>query len=502
MSRMIKRCLIGVIMVLFMAGCVRPAYDDSFIPPAGTFVTPSPQTGWQVPTHNPVLPVYTPTPNPPRQLPATRTETIEYTVKSGDTLAAIAKYHTLPLSVVAETNNIEDPNLLEVGQVLVLPPPELQETGSAFKILPDSEIIRSPTAIGFSVEDFTQATGGFLNTYREEVGDVELTGAQIIERVSREFSVHPHVLLTWLEYQGNWISSSNPDETQQKFPAGYQNPYYEGLYYQMAWTANNLNMGYYLWKSNAVSAWILTDDAVIPPDPTINPGTAAVQHLASLIMDQPAWRSAVSENGFSEVFTRYFGQAFDYSIDPLIPANLTQPVMQLPFEENSVWSFTGGPHGAWGTGSAWGAIDFAPPGDALGCVQSDAWVTAAAGGVVTRSDNGVVAIDLDGDGYEETGWVLLNLHIETRDRIPAGSVVAAGDRIGHPSCEGGISNGTHVHLARKYNGEWIPADQDIPFVLDGWVSQGTGVEYNGYLVKNGQIVEAWDRRTEINQIQR
>jgi len=177
-------------------------------------------------------------------------------------------------------------------------------------------------------------------------------------------------------------------------------------------------------------------------------------------------------------------------------------VMQLPFEETSVWSFTGGPHGAWGAGSAWGAIDFAPPGDALGCVQSESWVTAAAGGVVTRSENGVVAIDLDGDGYEETGWVLLNLHIETRDRIPAGSTVAAGDRIGHPSCEGGVSNGTHVHLARKFNGEWIPADQSIPFVLDGWVSQGTGVEYNGYLVKNGQVVEAWDHRTELNQIQR
>jgi murein DD-endopeptidase MepM/ murein hydrolase activator NlpD len=219
-------------------------------------------------------------------------------------------------------------------------------------------------------------------------------------------------------------------------------------------------------------------------------------------MDQPAWRTAVSQNGFIEVFSRYFGQAFDYSIDPLIPENLSQPEMQLPIEEGTVWSFTGGPHGSWGSGSAWGALDFAPPGDALGCVQSDEWVAASSSGVVVRSENGVVSIDLDGDGYEETGWVLLYLHIETRDRIPVGTVVKPGDRIGHPSCEGGISSGTHLHLARKFNGEWIPADQDIPFVLDGWVSQGTGVEYNGYLVKNGQSIEAWDRRTEENQIQR
>lgn len=502
MNLLIRKCLFGLITVLFLAGCVQPAQDDSFIPPAGSSATPTQLTGWQVPTHNPSLPLYTPTPNPPRQLPVTRSETVTYVVKSGDTLAAIARYHTLPLNFVIESNNIENPNLLEVGQVLTLPPPVLEEAGSAFKILPDSEIVRSPTAIGFNVAEFSAATNGYLESYSEEVNEVEMTGAQIIERVSREFSVHPHVLLAWLEYQGNWISSKNPDETQQQFPAGYQNPYYEGLYMQMAWTANNLNMGYYLWKSNAVSAWILNDDSVIPPDPTINPGTAAVHNLASMIMDQPDWRSTVSENGFIKVFTRYFGQAFDYSIDPLIPENLTQPEMQLPFEENTVWSFTGGPHGSWGSGSAWGGLDFAPSGDALGCVQSDAWVTAAAGGVVTRSENGVVVVDLDSDGYEETGWALLYLHIETRDRIPVGTKVSSGDRIGHPSCEGGVSSGTHFHVARKYNGEWIPADQEIPFILGGWVSQGTGVEYNGYLVKNGQVIEAWDHRTEENQIQR
>lgn len=502
MNRIIRKFLSVLIAAGFLAGCVRPVQHDSFIPPVVSFVTPTVQSGWQVPTRNPALPLFTPTPNPPRQLPATRSETVTYTIKNGDTLAAIARYHTLPLNVVIETNNIEDPNLLEVGQILTLPPPVLEEMGSSFKLLPDSELVRSPTAIGFSVADFSAATNGYLVSYTEEVNDIEMTGAQIIERVSREFSVHPHILLSWLEYQGNWISSKNPDESQQKFPAGYKNTYYEGLYLQMAWAANNLNKGYYLWKSNAVSAWILTDDSVIPPDPTINAGTAAVQHLASVVMDQPAWRTAVSQNGFIEVFSRYFGQAFDYSIDPLIPENLSQPEMQLPIEEGTVWSFTGGPHGSWGSGSAWGALDFAPPGDALGCVQSDEWVAASSSGVVVRSENGVVSIDLDGDGYEETGWVLLYLHIETRDRIPVGTVVKPGDRIGHPSCEGGISSGTHLHLARKFNGEWIPADQDIPFVLDGWVSQGTGVEYNGYLVKNGQSIEAWDRRTEENQIQR
>jgi hypothetical protein len=48
-----------------------------------------------------------------------------------------------------------------------------------------------------------------------------------------------------------------------------------------------------------------------------------------------------------------------------------------------------------------------------GCHESYAWVVASVPGLVVRSDNGVVVIDMDGDGYEQTGWTLLYLHIAT-----------------------------------------------------------------------------------------
>jgi LasA protease len=110
--------------------------------------------------------------------------------------------------------------------------------------------------------------------------------------------------------------------------------------------------------------------------------------------------------------------------------------------------------------------------------------------------------DLDGDGLEQTGWTVLYMHIESRNRVQPGTYVRAGERIGHASCEGGISTGTHLHLARRYNGEWIPADGPLPFTLDGWVSKGTGSEYNGILTKNGVVIEAWEGRREENQISR
>jgi hypothetical protein len=125
-----------------------------------------------------------------------------------------------------------------------------------------------------------------------------------------------------------------------------------------------------------------------------------------------------------------------------------------------------------------------------------------ADGMVVRSDNGIVIQDLDGDGHEETGWSLFYLHIETRDRVPIGTYLKAGDRIGHPSCEGGISSGTHVHIARRYNGEWISADRDLPFILDGWVSGGDGYVYDGYIQKNDIFILPCECTDEENKVQR
>ena len=111
-------------------------------------------------------------------------------------------------------------------------------------------------------------------------------------------------------------------------------------------------------------------------------------------------------------------------------------------------------------------------------------------------------VDLDGDGFTQIGWSVLYLHVATKDRINSGVNVKAGDRIGHPSCEGGVSNGTHLHLARRYNGMWISADGGSPFNLDGWTSTGTGTQYDGLLVKEDVSIEAWNGRREENQIQR
>ena len=97
---------------------------------------------------------------------------------------------------------------------------------------------------------------------------------------------------------------------------------------------------------------------------------------------------------------------------------------------------------------------------------------------------------MDGDGREETGWVLIYLHLEEDGRVEAGSWVDAGQQLGHPSCEGGISTGTHLHIARKFNGEWIPADGPLPFNLGGWIAHSGGDPYVGTLTRDDDTVTA------------
>jgi hypothetical protein len=355
--------------------------------------------------------------------------------------------------------------------------------------------------VNFDIDAFIQSQGGYMAQYSEDVDGVLLTGAQIVQKISRNYSVNPRLLLAVLQYQSHWLTEASPRQGTLEDPLGLGADFRQGLSRQLAWAANSLNRGYYMWRVNGVPAWLLADGSVIPIASTINAGTAGVQHLFSQLYNRQDWTQVVSESGFITTYSALFGYPFNLAVEPLIPAGLSQPLLQLPFEAGKSWAYTGGPHGGWDTGSGWAALDFAPPSEHLGCVQSEEWVVASADGPVIRTGEGQVIQDLDGDGLEQTGWVLLYMHIETRDRVEPGTDLKTGDRIGHPSCEGGISNGTHVHLARKYNGEWIPADQNVPFVLDGWVSRGSGGEYDGYLERDGQSIEAYAGRGD-NWLQR
>jgi murein DD-endopeptidase MepM/ murein hydrolase activator NlpD len=503
-----RKHLVPIVLVLAMLACNFPttSVGPTTTPMALASVESTPVGAIAVaptlpPTRDPNTPIMTPTPDQAHSLPELRSDYIEYVVQPYDFLSSIAENFGVTLDELIAANNIADPNSLEVGQILRIPPQAPASTGSDFKILPDSELVNGPFALFFDVGAFVDQQPGYLKQHREEVDQVFLTGAEVVERVAMEYSVNPKLLLAVLEYQSGWLSDANPRTATLQFPMGVADSWRSGLYRQLSWAADNLNKGYYDWKAGATSGWKLIDAAFVPAAPGINAGTAGVQYLFAQLYGQGDWRHAVSEEGVFTIYSRFFGYPFDLAIEPLVPANAAQPTMQLPFEVGAPWIFSGGPHGGWGNGSAWAALDFAPP-EMTGCNQAAQWVTAVADGLIVRSENGAVVQDLDGDGYEQTGWTVLYLHVAADGRVSEGAYLRAGERIGHPSCEGGVVTAAHLHIARRYNGEWIPASGALAFVLDGWVSTSSGILYDGVMQRDGLSVGACECRDPANMLQR
>ncbi len=511
----IRRTGILLAIILFaFAGCTK-------LEPVGIVITatatnPVPQVEFEA-SLTPSSIVQTPPTNMTVQstvaIPINKT----YVVKAGDTLSGIAAQFGVQLQTILRINQISDPNILEVGQIINLPG-EPTSISPDFKIISDGRFVRGPDSQQFNVQAFVSQQRGYIKTANDIVDEIQLTAANVVQRVSNEFSVDPRLLLAILQYRSQWLTQLQIDDDLKQFPIqgkpSLDGIDRSGLYKQLSWAANQLNAGYYGWKYKGTDTIEFDDGTRIRYSTNINAGTVGVQYFFSLQNDYPRWGNDVSSEGLFKTYTGLFGDPVTADTDVLVPKGLQQSELTFPFSSGQMWFFTGGPHGGWGAGSAWSAIDFAPPDDrpdgSAPCYVSSFWATAVTSGVIARSGNGVVVLDLDGDGDETTGWTIMYLHMANEGRVALGTQVKSGEQIGRPSCEGGFSNATHMHIARRYNGEWIPINCSTcnsdnipaPFVMNGWTVEGfDNQEYQGYMIKGNERRDAEQGRlTPVNRI--
>jgi murein DD-endopeptidase MepM/ murein hydrolase activator NlpD len=435
-----------------------------------------------------ILPLSTDIPTP-ASVPVDTAPLLYYT-QAGDTLPVVAiRFGVDAAEINSPSGSLPSTGLLNPNTLLIIPH-KLVNTTSSFKIIPDSELVYSPSAIDFDVEAFITEAGGYLSTYREWLGSTEWTsGAEIIQRIALENSINPRLLLALLEYQSGWVYGQPSNPRQEDYPMGKVDLSLKDLYSQLAWAVNQLSIGYYGWREGWKTDILFSDGVSARLAPDLNSGTVAMQYYFAQVYDTPGWLGAIDANsGISALYEKMFGDPWGaMEFEPLYPPNLSQPELILPFLIGQVWSYTGGPHGAWERDGSRAAVDFAPGSTESGCALSTAWVVASAPGLIVRAGHGVIVEDLDGDKNEQTGWNILYMHVNDL-KVEVGDWVETSDLLGHPSCEGGIATGTHVHIARKYNGEWISADGPLSFVLSGWTVHAGSVPYEGTMTKGSDTV--------------
>ena len=483
--------------------------------PAAPEWTPTPDMGDFVNYY----PTFTPFPDIRAANGAVQTpepKKVTYTVEENDIWGSIADKLNVSVDDLLAANNASEYDIIYPGDELQVPersiapladngiPASIDPAGEVlpyFKIIPDSELVYGPLSAKFEITSFIQQKGGYLSTFSQDVEGRTLSGAQIIEEVSRSYSVNPRLLLSILEYRSGWVTNPSPPDLNEDMPIGYFDDYHLGLYRQLMFTSSLLNEGFYGWRNKQLVNIYTVDGHIFTPSLGSNAGTVGVFNLFAFFDEAGEWKVDTSQTGLSSSYNALFGSPWDLRVEPLLPTSYMQPTFSLPFKPAEEWHFTGGPHAGWDKGSAWAAIDFAPPGDPLGCQTSEYWTTAVAPGLVVRSDNGSVVVDLDGDGFEQTGWSVLYLHMASEGRVAVGTSLNQGDLIGHPSCEGGESLASHLHLARKFNGVWISATDPLaPFVLGGYQVISDGEEYNGFLRAGDKSIEAQDGYLDENLI--
>jgi LasA protease len=481
--------IIFVLASLLLDACQpvqAPSSDTPAIPVSPLPPTPIPSTPY------PTRPLYAPG------------ELVDYTAQTGDSLPALAIHFNTTVNEILSANSFIPANAttLPPGMPMKIPIYYLPFWGSPYQIIPDSLFVNGPAQEGFDTASFVSTTFGWLNGYREYASDANRSGAQIVDLVATNFSVSPRLLLALLEYQSGALSQTKLDNAE--YPLGFENYAHKGLYLQLVWAANGLNNGYYGWRTGRLTVFELQDGRLQRPDPWQNSASVAIQFYLSQQLTPDAYTNAISSQGIAQTYRNLFGNPWQ-DVQPHIPGSLTQPDFNLPFTGKYPWTLTGGPHTAWGDGDPLAALDFAPPG-VKECGISTEMNTAVASGLVVRSEPAIVVLDLDSpeaaaDGDERTGWVVFYLHVRTDGRAAVGTRLKTGDPVGYPSCEGGEATGTHIHIARKYSGEWIPADSAVPFNLSGWIAHNGAAPYLGTLTRFSQTATACTCSDQNSQVE-
>ena len=232
--------------------------------------------------------------------------------------------------------------LLPPNQLLLIPR-RLSNTASSQRLMPDSEVVYSPSSTDFDVRTYVEQAGGYLSTYEEWLQSTKTTtGADVITRVAQENSINPRLLLALLEYHSHWVTGQPGNLAEVDYPMGLIDVNEKGLYRQLVWAINQLSVGYYAWREGRLIELQFSDGITARLAPDQNAGSVALEYYFSKLYDGERWLQAIDEqDGLPAVYPRMFGspwvraQSVRASLPsrtdpaPIDPAFRDEPLVEL-----------------------------------------------------------------------------------------------------------------------------------------------------------------------------
>lgn len=156
-----------------------------------------------------------PSPVPPTAVPPTATTTAaspqSHTIQAGETLFSIARRYNIPLNSLAAANNIYDPNLIQVGQILVIPGPTplppAGDSAAATAVPPPAQSETPPTNLnGIPIDSIIVMPDNVRQNVRQIFAQGQALGrnAYAYSKVGDSTIQNPHFMTRFDEAGGNY----------------------------------------------------------------------------------------------------------------------------------------------------------------------------------------------------------------------------------------------------------------------------------------------------------
>jgi LasA protease len=325
------------------------------------------------------------------------------------------------------------------------------ESGQPLPLFSQENFIYTPNEmLNFDIEAYLQVNAPDLVVH-----------AEAISHWSGRTSISPKVILTLIEHQSKSISHSSSPEVLAAALVNLSTK--EELSARIQDVATRLAETYYENLAKRVTE----------PE---------MQSLQALLQEDKRISTALQfkkENdttNFTSTFFKLFPRelsttriARDIKQLRTVPA---QDLLQLPYPIGQAWQTWGGTHTFTGSGSSpYSSLDFRANRNGFGTNTSNIWVSSASQGSAIRHSSCFVEVLASG-GWSTTYYHLDNVQVNTNQNVSKNTRLANyADNLNQSLCDGGQSNGPHLHFSLKRNGVYASLD---------------GVKLSGYEVHAGR----------------